>query len=93
MAGSASQIQGTRSPAVVGASAPVASRARARKLATLSAAGLSPSRKSLRSDTSGTRGGSGSPSFARTACNLDNYLGSPALLMIKDGQLTQKPPF
>ena len=48
---SASQIQGTRAPAVLGVSPPVASRARARKASTLAAAGASPSRKSVRSGT------------------------------------------
>src|SRR3954471_4366931 len=53
----ASQIQGTRAPAVVGASPPVASRARARKASILAAAGASPSRKSLRSGTRAARAG------------------------------------
>ena len=42
----------------------------ARKTSTLAAAGLSPSRKSLRSGTSGTRGGAGSASAGRTASRL-----------------------
>src|SRR6516164_7201727 len=70
---SASQIQGTRAPAVVGASLPVASRARARKASTFSAAGLSPSRKSLASGTRGTRAGS-LALFAGTAGSLTSVL-------------------
>src|SRR5262249_54209243 len=63
----ASEIQGTRAPAVVGASVPVAARALARKAPTFSAAGASPSRKSLRSGTSGIRGDAGSASGCGTA--------------------------
>src|SRR4051795_70629 len=66
---SASQIQGTRAPAVMFASLPVAARAWARKASTLAAAGLSPSRNSVRSGTSGGRTGSLS-SFAGTAGRL-----------------------
>src|SRR3954471_13915936 len=66
----ASQIQGTRAPAVVGASPPVAARALARKASTLAAAGASPSRKSLRSGTRGGRAAVASASDAGTAGRL-----------------------
>src|SRR3954453_12733586 len=66
---SASQIQGTRAPAVMLASLPVAARAWARKASTLAAAGLSPSRNSVRSGTSGVRTGS-LASFAGAAGRL-----------------------
>src|SRR4051794_30141715 len=66
---SASQIQGTRAPAVMLASLPVPARAWARKASTLAAAGESPSRNSVRSGTSGVRTGSLS-SFAGTAGRL-----------------------
>ena len=67
---SASQIQGTRAPAVMLALLPVASRARARKASTLVAAGASPSRKSVRSGMSGVWGGTGSASVGGTAGRL-----------------------
>src|SRR5262249_31060628 len=70
----ASQIQGTRAPAVVGASAPVAANAWARKASTLAAAGASPSRNSLRSGTRGTRGGAGSGSGFGRAGTLASVL-------------------
>src|SRR5271166_5926793 len=66
----ASQIHGTRAPAVVGASLPVASRAWARKASTLAAAGPSPSRKSPRAGMGGARGEAGSAALGGTAGRL-----------------------
>ena len=54
---STSQIQGTRAAVALGVSLSVAEKARARKASTFSAAGASPSRKSLRSGRSGVRRG------------------------------------
>src|SRR3954447_3681841 len=77
----ASQIQGTRAPAVVGASPPVAARALARKASTLAAAGASPSRKSLRSGTRGGRGGTASASGTGTAGRLLGVMESIGILL------------
>jgi len=88
---SASQIQGTSAPAVADRS-PVASRARVRKASTLSAAGASPSKKSLRSGARGGRAESGLSAAGGKAGSWESGLLSPKKLVGQDQHAAMAGP-